>query len=65
MHLRSSSIPKASQLAAKWVYKMKHYPDGTPRYKARLVVKGYEQVKGVDFDETYVPVGMLTTICYW
>ena len=26
------------------------------RYKARLVVKGYEQVKGVDFDETYTPV---------
>ena len=33
-----------------------------PRYKARLVVKGYEQVKGVDFDETYAPVGKLTLL---
>ena len=43
-------------IGCKWVYKTKHYPDGTLRYKARLVVKGYEQVKGVDIDETYTPV---------
>jgi len=51
-------------IGCKWVYKTKHYPDGTLRYKARLVVKGYEQVKGVDFDETYAPVGKLTTLRY-
>ena len=26
------------------------------RYKAKLVVKGYSQVAGIDFDETYAPV---------
>jgi len=56
---------ESKPIGCKWVYKTKHYPDGTLRYKARLVVKGYEQVKGVDFDETYAPVGKLTTLCYW
>jgi len=55
---------ESKPIGCKWVYKMKHYPDGTLRYKARLVVKGYEQVKGVDFDETYAPVGKLTTLRY-
>ena len=55
---------ESKPIGCKWVYKTKHYPDGTLRYKARLVVKGYEQVKGVDFDEIYTPVGKLTTFRY-
>jgi len=55
---------ESKPIGCKWVYKTKHYPDGTLRYKARLVVKGYEQVKGIDFDETYAPVGKLTTLRY-
>jgi len=55
---------ESKPIGCKWVYKRKHYPDRTLRYKARLVVKGYEQVKGVDFDETYAPVGKRTTLRY-
>jgi len=33
---------ESKPIGCKWVYKMKHYPDGTLRYNARLVVKGYE-----------------------
>ena len=36
----------------KWVYVIK--PNGL--YKARLVVKGFTQVKGIDFQETFLPV---------
>jgi hypothetical protein len=28
------------------------------------VIKGYEQVKGIDFQETYAPVGKLTMLRY-
>jgi hypothetical protein len=40
-------------LGGKWVYKKKDEPDGSIRYKARWVVQGFRQVKGIDYDETY------------
>ena len=41
----------------KWVFKMKLGPDGqVEHYKACLVTKGFSQVKGIDFNETYSPV---------
>jgi hypothetical protein len=48
-------------IGSKWVYKTKHNPDGSVRYKACLVIKGYEQT---GFGETYAPVGKLTTFRY-
>jgi hypothetical protein len=39
----------------KWVYKLKEEDGGEKRYKARLVVKGFAQKKGIDFDEIFSP----------
>lgn len=51
-----------STIACKWVFKKKLTANAPIRYKARLVIKGFEQRYGVDYDETFAPVAMLKTI---
>ncbi|GLU17722.1 hypothetical protein SLE2022_340780 [Rubroshorea leprosula] len=50
-------------LGVKWVYKVKLNSDGSlNKCKARLVVKGYSQLAGIDFTETFAPVARFDTI---
>lgn len=45
------------QIGCKWVFKTKKDTEGQiQRYKARLVIKGCVQKKGIDYQETYSPV---------
>jgi hypothetical protein len=50
-------------IGSKWVYKNKMNVQGNiVRNKARLVYKGYVQIEGLDFDETFAPVARLEAI---
>jgi len=62
--LEATVLPAGKNLLkTKWVYKLKHGPDGSLKsYKVRLVACGYAQVYGVDLDETYSPVARLTSL---
>jgi hypothetical protein len=49
--------PGMNVLSGKWVFKIKRGPDGNiTRFKARWVVRGFEQQYGVDFTETFASV---------
>ena len=49
-------------LQNKWVYRLKEEDGGKQRYKSRLVVKGFVQKKGIDFDEIFSPVVKMNSI---
>lgn len=47
----------ARVLDARWLYKIKRESDGSiARFKARLVIKGYKQIYGLDYNETFASV---------
>jgi ATP-binding cassette subfamily B (MDR/TAP) protein 1 len=49
-------------LESKWVFKLKNGDDNSMEYKAQLVVKGFNQKKGIDFDEIFTPIVKLSSI---
>jgi hypothetical protein len=46
----------------KWVFLKQDEHGVVTRNRVRLVAKGYSQVKGLDFGETYAPVARLDSI---
>jgi hypothetical protein len=58
-------VPRPNQnvVGTKWVFRNKQDEHGVvTRNKARPVAKGYPQVKGLDFGETYAPVARFESI---
>jgi hypothetical protein len=50
-------------IGTKWVFRNKLNEDGqVTRNKVRLVCKGYAQIEGIDFEETFSPVARMEAI---
>lgn len=49
-------------IGLKWVFKLKDLDGNTIKHKVRLVVKGYAQRRGVDFDEVFAPVARMESM---
>ena len=56
--------PKGRKLVrCKWIYRTKYALDGSvERLKSRLVAKGFSQVEGIDYDETFTTVAKMNSI---
>jgi hypothetical protein len=52
-----------SVVTYKWIYKIKYAADGSvEKYKVRFVARGFSQVEEIDYEETFAPVSLYTSI---
>ncbi|CAI7900382.1 unnamed protein product [Closterium sp. NIES-53] len=50
-------------LSGKWVFRLKTATDGTIKcFKARWVIRGYDQRHGIAFDQTFAPISRHTSV---
>ena len=55
--------PGRKLVQCKWVFKTKFDANGSPlKYKEILVAKGYSQVHGIYYNETFAPVAKMDSI---
>lgn len=57
-------LPKGKKaLKNKWVFRIRHEEHNSrPQYKAKFVVKGFGQRKGIDFGDIFSPIVKITSI---
>ena len=61
--IKKNEIHKNRKLiGTKWVFKIKKEPDGSVRFKSRIVTLGYMQIPGIDYTERFSPVSTPATI---
>jgi len=55
--------PQIKSIGNKWAFKIEHQANGSiDKYKFRLVAKGFTQIEGIDYEETFSPVVRFASI---
>ena len=54
-----------SVVGLRWIYKVKQAADGSvEKYKARFVARGFSQIEGINYEETFAPIARYYSIRY-
>jgi hypothetical protein len=52
-----------SVVGSRWIYKVKQAADGSvEKYKARFVARGFSQIEGIDYGDTFAPIARYSSI---
>jgi len=52
-----------SVVGSRWIFKVKHVGDRSiVKYREKYMPKGYSQVEGIDYEETFAPVARHSSI---
>ena len=52
-----------SVVGSRWIYKVKQAADGSvEKYKAIFVSRGFSQIEGINYEETFAPVARYSSI---
>ncbi|GFO29533.1 transposon ty1-lr3 Gag-Pol polyprotein [Plakobranchus ocellatus] len=54
--------PGRNAVGGRWVFNVKTNAKGEETFKARYVAKGFSQIPGIDFQETFSPTAHLTSV---
>ncbi|GFN74028.1 hypothetical protein PoB_000053400 [Plakobranchus ocellatus] len=54
--------PGRNAVGGRWVFDVKTNAKGEETFKARYVAKGFSQIPGIDFQETFSPTARLTSV---
>ena len=58
-----TKLPEGKKaIGSRWVYSIKDNPNGELIHKARFVAKGYSQVQGSDYSDTFSPTAKMSTV---
>jgi hypothetical protein len=59
-------VPRSKEksvVSSKWIFKIKHVADGSiEKFKAMFVARGFSQIEGVDYEETFSLVARYASI---